>query len=433
MSAAASAPGGAGSKPTAPAVVRPPPPNAAQLGRAQELCSQLHYAYYARPPVADKKKYKRWYAIYYNTIYSLCVLLNECTFADLPLIAIAGVYLNNLRAKMKLANVDLETIHPEGTAAPNIEPPHGIRRLPYNPTNTGQVRLKPEDEVVDRWWRKLGRGKRSPSLYLFMADRLTLLVTVNPAADAAPSQDPSALEPEQSGMRGDFTLLHITHTSLVIPKQPQRTRDVPQTLPAVARRTGQPDAPQASSKPSPQTPGSAKVPLKSALKPPSAVQLPHGGASGSGPSREDASAEKVPASKTAPSESGRPKAKRPAPAAVDAENDPEEQHATKDKAAGKKSHKRARTQSPAPVAEKEDERGRSLNKAGQRRSTRSRSHPAPERPQPTDGVDTHAAKRKKTITPAEEGFPPQQFEKEWHMMVCGAPVNSWHKENLILP
>lgn len=157
MSAAASAPGGA-DKPTAPRAP-PPPPNATQLEQARELCSQLHYAYYARPPVADKKAYKKWYAHYYNTIYSLCVLLNECTFTELPRIAIAGVYLNNLRAKKKLDKVDLEAIHPNGAAAPNVEPPAGVRRLPYIPTDTGQVRIKPEDEVVNRWWRSVRRGK----------------------------------------------------------------------------------------------------------------------------------------------------------------------------------------------------------------------------------------------------------------------------------
>ncbi|RDX43269.1 hypothetical protein OH76DRAFT_1422006 [Lentinus brumalis] len=156
---------------------------------------------------------------------------------------------------------------------------------------------------------------------------------VNPAADAAPSQDPAAFGPEQSDRAG----CRSAHGT-------------------ARRSTGFGEA----------------FAADSALKPPSAIQLPHGDASDYGPSREDVSAENVPASKTAPSESGRPKAKRPAPAAVDAENDPEEKRATKDKAAG--NNRQTEWTHPPQSA---------------RRTSRQR----------------------------RKGFPHSQFEKEWHMEV----------------
>lgn len=154
MSVVAAAPGA--STGTERTLQRPlPPPNDGQLEEARELCSQLHHAFYARPSVDDKDARLRWYAFYLDTTYRLSVLLGKCAFTDLPRIATASLYRSNLRAKMRSEFVDLEDIHPPGAQYPDVEPPFGLRRLPYNPTDTGQVALKPVAEMKRKWWKGL--------------------------------------------------------------------------------------------------------------------------------------------------------------------------------------------------------------------------------------------------------------------------------------
>ncbi|KAI0687846.1 hypothetical protein C8T65DRAFT_746922 [Cerioporus squamosus] len=142
----------------------PPLPNQQQIDDASELCSELHHSYYARPPVSNKDARMRWYKFYVNAIFSLSTLLRDCNFTDLPMVVVASIYRTNVRAKTKTEFIDFEPVHPDGAAHPDVEPPPGCRRLPYNPTDTGQVPVKPVEQVKKKWWLSKGKPAQATAL-----------------------------------------------------------------------------------------------------------------------------------------------------------------------------------------------------------------------------------------------------------------------------
>ncbi len=132
-----------------------PEANEEQIQEAQRMCSELHYAYYSRPPRGSWRWYD-WDADWTDLLCDLCTLLSTARFTELPEIAVAAVYRCNQIASGAMGKFDFEGMHPADSDRPNTEPPPGVERLDYRATNHGEVSLLAEGELSGTWWKRGG-------------------------------------------------------------------------------------------------------------------------------------------------------------------------------------------------------------------------------------------------------------------------------------
>ncbi|RPD69137.1 hypothetical protein L226DRAFT_575909 [Lentinus tigrinus ALCF2SS1-7] len=136
-----------------------PNPTPEQVAEVQEVCNQLHWAYYARPAIGSRER-AWWEFVYRLKMYRLSRLVQVAKYTQLPPLAIACIYQTN-RVAVALhqdpqakIGVNFEDIHPADCTEPNLQPGNQLRPLPYKPATNGQISILPFQNRYRDWWQE---------------------------------------------------------------------------------------------------------------------------------------------------------------------------------------------------------------------------------------------------------------------------------------